>query len=44
MKNTRWGLILRMAGDSADAARAIGRSVERIRTYATMAGGFASVH
>jgi ABC-type uncharacterized transport system permease subunit len=39
MKNTRWGLILRMAGDSADAARAIGRSVERIRTYATMAGG-----
>jgi len=42
MKNTRWGLILRMAGDSADAARAIGRSVERIRTYATMAGGFLS--
>jgi ABC-type uncharacterized transport system permease subunit len=42
MKNTRWGLILRMAGDNADAARAIGRSVERIRTYATMAGGFLS--
>jgi general nucleoside transport system permease protein len=42
MKNTRWGLILRMAGDSADAARAIGRSVERIRTHATIAGGFLS--
>ena len=42
IKNTRWGLILRMAGESADAARAIGRSVERIRTLATMAGGFLS--
>ncbi|HVI63479.1 MAG TPA: ABC transporter permease [Bradyrhizobium sp.] len=42
MKNTRWGLIVRMAGDSADAARAIRRSVERIRTYATIAGGFLS--
>ena len=40
LKNTRWGLILRMAGESADAARAIGLSVERIRTLATMAGGF----
>jgi general nucleoside transport system permease protein len=39
LKNTRWGLILRMAGESADAARAIGLSVERIRTLATMAGG-----
>ena len=42
LKNTRWGLILRMAGESADAARAIGRSVERIRMAATMAGGFLS--
>ena len=42
MRNTRWGLILRMAGESADAARAIGRSVERIRTLATVAGGFLS--
>ena len=41
-RNTRWGLILRMAGESADAARAIGLSVERIRTLATMAGGFLS--
>ena len=39
-KNTRWGLIVRMAGDSADAARALGYSVDRIRTLATLAGGF----
>ena len=42
LKNTRWGLVLRMAGESADAARAIGRSVDGIRTAATMAGGFLS--
>ena len=38
--NTRWGLLLRMAGESADAARALGRSVNAIRTLATMCGGF----
>jgi simple sugar transport system permease protein len=38
--NTRWGLLLRMAGESADAARALGRSVNAIRTLATMSGGF----
>ena len=38
--NTRWGLLLRMAGESADAARALGRSVSVIRTLATMSGGF----
>lgn len=37
---TRWGLILRMAGESAEATRAMGRSVEAIRTAATVAGGF----
>jgi ABC-type uncharacterized transport system permease subunit len=42
LKNTRWGLILRIAGESADAARAIGLSVHRVRTLATMAGGFLS--
>jgi simple sugar transport system permease protein len=42
MHNTRWGLILRMAGENADAARAIGRSVALIRTAATVAGGFLS--
>jgi general nucleoside transport system permease protein len=41
-RNTRWGLILRMAGDSADAARALGRSVNVIRLVATSAGGFLS--
>tara|TARA_R110000868_G_scaffold104557_4_gene287940 strand:+ start:10028 stop:10954 length:927 start_codon:yes stop_codon:yes gene_type:complete len=40
LKNTRWGLILRTAGDSSDAARAMGYSVNRIRFLATAAGGF----
>jgi simple sugar transport system permease protein len=40
--STRWGLALRMAGESQDAARALGHSVERIRLLATMAGGFLS--
>lgn len=40
LKNTRWGLILRTAGDSADAARAMGYSVNRIRLLTTAAGGF----
>ncbi len=38
--NTRWGLIVRMAGDSSDAARALGYSVNTVRVLATMAGGF----
>jgi ABC-type uncharacterized transport system permease subunit len=38
--NTRLGLLLRMAGESADAARALGRSVNAIRTLATTTGGF----
>ena len=37
---TRVGLIVRMAGDSADAARAMGYDVDRIRLLATVAGGF----
>lgn len=42
--NTRFGLFLRMAGESADAARALGRSVNAIRTIATTIGGaFAGV-
>lgn len=36
---TRLGLVLRMAGDSANAARALGYSVRWIRLWATMAGG-----
>lgn len=37
--HTRWGLVLRMAGDSADAARALGYSVPLIRIAATTLGG-----
>lgn len=37
--NTRTGLLVRLAGDSADAARALGYSVARIRVAATAAGG-----
>jgi len=38
--NTRLGLLVRMAGDSANAARALGYSVSGIRIAATTAGGF----
>ncbi len=38
--NTRWGMILRMAGESSDAARALGYSVNHVRMLATCAGGF----
>jgi general nucleoside transport system permease protein len=38
--NTRWGLLVRMVGDSADAARALGNSVNGVRIAATTAGGF----
>jgi len=37
---TRWGLLVRMAGDSASAARALGYSVNGIRVAATATGGF----
>ena len=40
LRTTRWGLIVRTAGESADAARAMGYSVNRIRLRATMFGGF----
>ena len=40
LANTRWGLIVRMAGDSSDAARALGYSVNGVRIWATAAGGF----
>lgn len=38
--NTRWGLVVRMAGDSSDAAKALGYSVNGVRIAATCAGGF----
>lgn len=40
LTHTRWGLILRTVGDSADAARALGYAVERVRWLATALGGF----
>jgi simple sugar transport system permease protein len=38
--HTRYGLVLRTVGESADAARALGYDVNRVRLLATMAGGF----
>ncbi len=38
--NARWGLVLRVVGESEDAARALGIHVNRVRMIATMAGGF----
>jgi ABC-type uncharacterized transport system permease subunit len=40
LAHTRWGLVVRMAGDSSDAARALGYSVNGVRIAATSAGGF----
>ncbi|MFN0304400.1 MAG: ABC transporter permease [Burkholderiales bacterium] len=40
LANTRWGLLVRMVGDSADAGRALGTSVSGVRIAATTAGGF----
>jgi len=39
LRNTRAGLILRVVGDSADAARALGYDVDRVRLIATGIGG-----
>ncbi len=38
--STRAGLVVRIVGDSADAARAMGYPVDRVRFLATAAGGF----
>ncbi|MEQ1899273.1 MAG: ABC transporter permease [Devosia sp.] len=40
LRNTKWGLIVRMAGDSAASAKAMGVSVDLVRFLATAAGGF----
>ena len=40
--NTRYGLIVRMTGDSAPAARAMGYSVDWVRFIATTIGGFSA--
>ena len=41
-KNTRFGLIVRMTGDSAAAALAMGYSVDWVRFIATTIGGFSA--
>ncbi|KQS88624.1 MULTISPECIES: ABC transporter permease [unclassified Rhizobium] len=38
-KNTRLGLILRVVGDSSDAARAMGLNPDTVRLFATAVGG-----
>ncbi len=40
LNNTRWGLIVRVVGESADSARAMGYSINNVRLLATVAGGF----
>ena len=42
LERTRWGLVLRVVGESADSARAMGYDVGRVRVAATAAGGFLS--
>ena len=39
-RNTKWGLFVRMTGDSAASAKAMGVSVDLVRFLATSAGGF----
>lgn len=39
LNRTRWGLMIRTVGDSQDAAKAIGFSIDTVRMAATMAGG-----
>jgi len=39
-RSTRWGLVVRIVGDSSDAARAMGYNVNAVRVMATAAGGF----
>jgi simple sugar transport system permease protein len=40
LRNTRWGMVLRLAGESEAAAAAMGYSVNRTRIVATALGGF----
>jgi simple sugar transport system permease protein len=39
-ERTRWGLIVRVVGEDADAARALGYDVRRVRFLSTAVGGF----
>ncbi len=40
LRRTRWGMVLRVVGESSEAARAMGLHVDRVRMIATAAGGF----
>ena len=40
LRRTRWGMVLRVVGESSEAARAMGLHVDRVRMIATGAGGF----
>ncbi len=40
LRSTRWGMALRLVGDHAESARAMGYPLTRIRVAATAAGGF----
>ena len=40
LRCTRWGLVVRTVGDSANAARALGFPVVAVRVWSTAAGGF----
>ncbi len=40
LKNTRWGMMVRLAGESRDATEAMGYSINKIRLLSTLAGGF----
>jgi general nucleoside transport system permease protein len=39
-ERTRWGLVVRIVGEDAEAARALGYDVVRVRLVATAVGGF----
>jgi ABC-type uncharacterized transport system permease subunit len=42
LASTRWGLVLRLVGDHAETARALGYRLTPIRVAATAAGGFSA--
>lgn len=39
-KYTRWGMMVRTVGESAESSRAMGYNVNRVRMISTMVGGF----
>jgi len=40
LRSTRWGMTLRLVGENAESARAMGYPITRVRIAATAAGGF----